>query len=152
MSGHTYYHNPVGLYVALTFALPIMMHPVNEIVEAKVKASTWFRKLCECNAWCREGQRPRSSTSSRAAFLLHLFRVASMLALAVIASFIPGFGALVSLVGSTFCALLSFVLSAIFHLALAAPSFPQRILDRCIFLFGVAFACYGTYTAVSATP
>ncbi|KAL5999493.1 hypothetical protein ACLOJK_037778 [Asimina triloba] len=99
-----------------------------------------------------EGQRPCSSASFRAAFLLHLFRAASVLALAVIASFVPGFGALVSLVGSTFCALLSFVLPAIFHLALATPSFPQRILDRCISLFGVAFACYGTYTAVLATP
>ncbi|KAL5999474.1 hypothetical protein ACLOJK_037759 [Asimina triloba] len=134
----------VGLCVALTFALPIMMHPVNEIVEAKVKAGEGKHMVQEA--------RPCSSASSRAAFLLHLFRAASVLALAVIASFVPGFGALVSLVGSTFCALLSFVLPAIFHLASAAPSFPQRILDRCISLFGVAFACYGTYTAVLATP
>ncbi|KAI4986016.1 hypothetical protein ZWY2020_018646 [Hordeum vulgare] len=94
----------VGL--ALTFA--VMMYPIHEIVEARLLApGGWVRKRC-------------GGVVQRAA--LHLSRVAVVAALAAIACFVPAFGQFVAFVGSTVCALLSFVLPALFHLRVVGPT------------------------------
>ncbi|XP_077220762.1 aromatic and neutral transporter 1 [Tasmannia lanceolata] len=131
----------VGLCVALTFTFPIMMHPVHEIIEEKLKASTWFRKLSY------------DSQSSKKKLVLHASRALFVVALAIVASFVPGFGVLISLVGSTVCALLSFVLPAMFHLIFMRSSldFRQKTVDLAILVFGLVFAGYGTYNAVGVT-
>ncbi|XP_068653505.1 amino acid transporter ANT1-like [Aristolochia californica] len=130
----------VGLCIALTFTFPIMMHPIHEIVEAKLERSFLFEKIC-CNSRLAQ------------IFFLNTSRAISVLALAAVASFIPAFGTFVSLVGSTVCALLSFVLPASFHFLLAGAFSPlwQRLLDLVIVLLGLAFAGYGTYSTVSRT-
>ncbi|XP_038971952.1 amino acid transporter ANT1-like isoform X1 [Phoenix dactylifera] len=128
----------VGLCIALAFTFPIMMHPIQEILEAKLKSSRWFHKACnrvQAAEWIG----------------LHGIRILALVALAVLASFIPGFGAFISFVGSTLCALLSFVLPASFHLTFLGSSMAlwQRMLDYCILLVGLVFALYGTYDAIS---
>ncbi|KAG9455540.1 hypothetical protein H6P81_000048 [Aristolochia fimbriata] len=127
-----------GLCIALTFTFPIMMHPIHEIVEAKLERSFLFHKLC-CNSHFAR------------IFFLNTSRAISVLALTIVASFVPAFGTFVSLVGSTVCALLSFVLPATFHYLLTAGSSPtwQRALDVAIVLLGLAFAAHGTYTTIS---
>ncbi|KAG0448792.1 hypothetical protein HPP92_027666 [Vanilla planifolia] len=127
----------VGLCVALAFTFPIMMHPIYEIIEMKLSSIGWFEKL---------------RLNARAERLGHqAARVLVLVAVAVVASCIPGFGAFISLVGSTVCALLSFVLPATFHLLLVGSEVQlwQRAMDYFIIAFGLAFAAYGTYDALS---
>ncbi|XP_028550051.1 amino acid transporter ANT1 isoform X2 [Dendrobium catenatum] len=78
-------------------------------------------------------------------------RMLVLLIVAIIASCIPGFGTFISLVGSTLCSLLSFVLPATFHLLLMGSNLKlwQRAVDYLVLLVGLAFACYGTYDALS---
>jgi proton-coupled amino acid transporter len=64
---------------------------------------------------------------------------------------VPAFGSFASFVGSTVCALLSFVLPLpeLFHLRVGghAAGATQRDVDWAI-LFGLAFAAHGLYDAV----
>lgn len=126
----------VGLCAALAFTFPIMMHPIYEIVEMKLTSIGWFQKL-RCN---NRGER----------FVVQGARMLVLLIVSIIASSIPGFGTFISLVGSTLCALLSFVLPATFHLFLMGSNLKiwQRVVDYIILLIGLAFACYGTYDAL----
>ncbi|KAK3124823.1 hypothetical protein QOZ80_7BG0593920 [Eleusine coracana subsp. coracana] len=126
----------VGLCIALAFTFPVMMHPIHEIVEARLGSSGCFQKL--------------SHNVHGAEWLgLHLSRILMVIVLTVVASFIPGFGSFISFVGSTMCALLSFVLPALFHLKIVGSSMSlwQHLIDYGILLFGLVFAGYGIFTA-----
>ncbi|KAK8949991.1 hypothetical protein KSP40_PGU016822 [Platanthera guangdongensis] len=126
----------VGLCIALAFTFPIMMHPIYEIVEMKLASIGWFQKL-RCIA---RGER----------LVVQGARMLVLLILSTTASSIPGFGSFISLVGSTLCALLSFVLPATFHLLLMGSNLKiwQRAVDYIILLIGLVFAGYGTYDAL----
>ncbi|CAA7407457.1 unnamed protein product [Spirodela intermedia] len=128
----------LGLCVALAFTFPVMMHPIHEITESRLLSSEWFQKLSRVS--------PAAESAG-----LHLARMLLVTLLTALASLIPGFGAFISLVGSTVCALLSFVLPAIFHLRFLGPSldFKGRALDYAILVLGLTFAAYGTFSAVS---
>lgn len=130
----------VGLCTALAFTFPIMMHPIHDITESRLKSSILFHNICQ-------------NSRGLEAFGIHAARILMVVLMATIASFIPGFGSYISLVGSTLCALLSFVLPATFHLTLMGSRLKswQRYLDYCILFIGVIFAGYGTYNAVSAS-
>ncbi|CAN6469136.1 unnamed protein product [Victoria cruziana] len=121
----------VGLCVALVLALPIMMHPVHDIVEAKLRDVGSSTTCC----WAPP-----------------VARSLAVVAMAVFASFVPGFGMFVSLVGSTVCALLSFVFPAALHLKLvdaAALGPGKKALDVFMLAFGLAFAAYGLASNVT---
>ncbi|WVZ61016.1 hypothetical protein U9M48_010956 [Paspalum notatum var. saurae] len=125
----------VALCVALALTFPVMMHPIHEIVEARVlPPGGWLRR--------------RGGAAERAA--LHASRVAVLVTLSALACFVPAFGSFASFVGSTVCALLSFVLPALFHLRVvgAGAGAGQRALDWAILLFGLAFAAHGLYAVV----
>ncbi|OEL31529.1 Amino acid transporter ANT1 [Dichanthelium oligosanthes] len=129
----------VGLCIALAFTFPIMMHPIHEIVETRFTSSGCFQKL--------------SRNIRGAEWLgLHSSRVLVVTILTVVASFIPAFGSFISFVGSTMCALLSFVLPALFHLSIVGSSMSlwRWVLDYGILLFGLAFAGNGLVTALSS--
>lgn len=119
------------LCVALALTFPVMMHPIHEIVEARLFPSAvgWARKRAAVQA----------------------SRVAVVGAVTAVACFVPAFGEFAAFVGSTVCALLSFVLPALFHLRLvgAAASAWQRAVDGGFLLLGLAFAAHGLYTVVS---
>ncbi|CAD6207301.1 unnamed protein product [Miscanthus lutarioriparius] len=128
----------VVLCIALALTFPVMMHPIHEIVEARLLApGGWLRKRCHVGG-----------AMERAA--LHASRVAVLVALSAISCFVPAFGSFASFVGSTVCALLSFVLPALFHLRVVghAAGAAQRAVDWAILLFGLAFAAHGLYDAV----
>jgi len=129
----------VGLCIALAFTFPVMMHPIHEIVETRFRSSGCFQKL--------------SHNVPGAEWLgLHSSRVLVVAILTVVASFIPAFGSFISFVGSTMCALLSFVLPAVFHLNIVGSSMSlwRRVLDYAILLFGLGFAGYGLVSALSS--
>lgn len=81
---------------------------------------------------------------------MYMSRAILVISLALLASYVPGFGIFASLVGSTLCALISFVLPTTFHLILFGGSlhFWQRALDFCILSCGLLFAAYGTYNTL----
>ncbi|KAM7265899.1 hypothetical protein ACFE04_003582 [Oxalis oulophora] len=83
----------VGLCLGLAFTFPVMVHPVHEIVEDKIKSSSWFTKLYDHGC----GNLRRNMGKA----LIYLSRAIIVTTLAVVASFVPGFGSFVSLVGST---------------------------------------------------
>uniref|UniRef100_J3MJK9 Amino acid transporter transmembrane domain-containing protein n=1 Tax=Oryza brachyantha TaxID=4533 RepID=J3MJK9_ORYBR len=127
----------VGLCIALVFTFPVMMHPIHEIVEARFQSSACFQKL---------SQKVRSAEWLG----LHSSRIIMVTVLSVVASFIPSFGSFISFVGSTVCALLSFVLPALFHLSIVGSSMSlwRRWLDYGFLLFGLGFAGYGLVSAL----
>jgi proton-coupled amino acid transporter len=114
-----------------------MMHPIHEIVEDRFRSSGCFQKL--------------SNSVPGAEWLgLHSSRIFTVTILAVVASFVPEFGSFVSFVGSTMCALLSFVLPTLFHLNIVGSSMSlwQRVLDYSFLIFGLGFAGYGVFTTL----
>uniref|UniRef100_A0A0D9WWZ9 Amino acid transporter transmembrane domain-containing protein n=1 Tax=Leersia perrieri TaxID=77586 RepID=A0A0D9WWZ9_9ORYZ len=127
----------VGLCIALVFTFPIMMHPIHEIVEARFQSSGCLQKLSQ-------------KVHSAEWLGLHSSRIVVVSILSVVASFIPAFGSFISFVGSTVCALLSFVLPTLFHLSIVGSSMSlwRRWLDYGFLLFGLAFAGYGIVTAL----
>lgn len=114
-----------------------MMHPIHEIVEAKVQSNRFFQNICR--NW--HGAEYVGMQISR-------FFAVGLLSL--VASLIPGFGSFISFVGSTVCALLSFVLPAMFHLTFLGSSIGlfRKSVDYCILLIGLVFATYGTYSVI----
>lgn len=122
-----------------------MLHPVHEIIEVNLKENRWFQKYCYNGDGCL----------TRAGKLgLYIIRAVVVILLAVVASYVPAFGVFTSLVGSTVCALISFVLPTIFHLKISGSSLPvwQKSLDVCILSCGFLFACYGTYNTIFGAP
>uniref|UniRef100_A0ACD5YJ65 Uncharacterized protein n=1 Tax=Avena sativa TaxID=4498 RepID=A0ACD5YJ65_AVESA len=127
----------VGLCIALAFTFPVMMHPIHEIFEARIRSSGCLPKL--------------SHNAVAANWLaLHSSRVAVVIVLAVVASSVPAFGSFISFVGSTVCALLAFVLPTAFHLSIVGSSMSlwRRLLDYGFLLFGLVFAGYGMFIAL----
>ncbi|RVW82563.1 Amino acid transporter ANT1 [Vitis vinifera] len=106
-----------------------MLHPLHEIIEVKLKESRWFQK------YCYDG----GDYLTRAGKLgMYVMRAVVVMGLALVASYVPAFGVFTSLVGSTVCALISFVLPTIFHLKISGSSLPtwQKALDVCILSCG----------------
>ncbi|CAN6314706.1 unnamed protein product [Urochloa humidicola] len=127
----------VAMCVALALTFPIMMHPIHEIVEARLLG------------WLRRKQRGGGGGGVVERAAVQASRVAVVAALCAVACFVPAFGSFASLVGSTVCALLSFVLPALFHIRVAGASAMKRAVDWGILVFGLAFAAHGLYTVVA---
>lgn len=124
------------------FTFPIMVCPVNEIVEGKLERVKWFKKPSHND----------SNDSTRLSKIgIYISRAILVIGLAVLASCVPTFGVFVSLVGSTVCALTSFVLPAIFHLELFGSSLHlwQKTLDFIVLFCGLLFAVYGTHSTIA---
>ncbi|CAN6297279.1 unnamed protein product [Urochloa humidicola] len=126
-----------AMCVALALTFPIMMHPIHEIVEARLLG------------WLRRKQRGGGGGGVVERVALQASRVAVVAALCAVACFVPAFGSFASLVGSTVCALLSFVLPALFHLRVAGARATKRAVDWAILVFGLAFATHGLYAVVA---
>ncbi|KAL2345341.1 hypothetical protein Fmac_006626 [Flemingia macrophylla] len=124
----------VGLCMGLAFTLPTMLHPINEIVEGKLKII----------------RRNNNDSTGLGNIGIFISRAIVVIGLAVIASFVPEFGVFASFVGSTLCAMISFVLPATFHLKIFGSSLPiwQMASDSIVLLSGLFFAVYGTYNAI----
>ncbi|KAE9585328.1 putative amino acid transporter, transmembrane domain-containing protein [Lupinus albus] len=125
----------VGLCLGLAFTFPVMIHPFNEIMEGKFN----FVDMGNNN----EPTRMRKIS-------IYMSRAVVVVVLAILASFVPEFGVFASFVGSTICAVISFVLPATFHIKLFGSSLSiwEKFLDSFVLLCGLFFAVYGTYNTI----
>ncbi|XP_014506197.1 amino acid transporter AVT3B-like [Vigna radiata var. radiata] len=112
----------LGLCINLFFTFPLMMNPVYELVERRLYDS----KYC---LWLR--------------WLL-------VLAVSLVAIFVPNFADFLSLVGSSVCVILSFVLPATFHYLVFKEEIDWKCLvcDGAIVVFGLVIAVTGTWSSL----
>ncbi|RWR90566.1 amino acid transporter ANTL1 [Cinnamomum micranthum f. kanehirae] len=112
----------LGLCINLFFTFPLMMNPVHEVFERRF----WGGRFCLWLRW------------------------AAVLGVCLVALLVPNFADFLSLVGSSVCVVLGFVLPALFHLIVFKEDMDwKRIgLDGGIVALGVAFGVSGTYTSL----
>ncbi|PKA60095.1 Lysine histidine transporter-like 1 [Apostasia shenzhenica] len=112
----------IGLCVNLFFTFPIMMNPVYEVAER------WAcgKRYCIWLRW------------------------ATVAMVSLLALLVPNFTDFLSLVGSSICCILGFVLPAAFHLKVYGSEMVWIgvITDAAIIVVGVVFAISGTYSSV----
>ncbi|KAH0969034.1 hypothetical protein GBA52_029105 [Prunus armeniaca] len=114
----------MGLCINLFFTLPLMMNPVFEVVERRFNDS----RYCLWLRWV-------------------MVFVVSLVALLV-----PNFADFLSLVGSSVCVALGFVLPALFHLMVFKEelSWHGMLLDGTIVVLGVVIGVSGTWSSIAA--
>ncbi|XP_030461358.1 amino acid transporter AVT3B-like [Syzygium oleosum] len=112
----------LGLCINLFFTFPLMMHPVYEIVERRF----WGGRYC---IWLR--------------WLL-------VLVVGLIALLVPNFGDFLSLVGSSVCCGLGFVLPSLFHFLVCKEEMSWKgwSVDVGIIVLGVVLGISGTWYAL----
>jgi proton-coupled amino acid transporter len=112
----------IGLCVNLFFTFPLMMNPVYEVVE---------RRFCD----------------SRYSIWL---RWVVVLGVSLVALLVPNFADFLSLVGSSVCCILGFVLPALFHLLVFKEELGWNglLLDGAFVVFGVIIAVTGTWSSL----
>ncbi|XP_015070467.1 amino acid transporter AVT3B [Solanum pennellii] len=112
----------IGLCINLFFTFPLMMNPVYEVVE---------RRFCE-GSYCV------------------WIRWIMVLVVTFVALFVPNFADFLSLVGSSVCIILGFVLPALFHLIVFKDELRWHGLacDGAIIVVAAVFSVYGTYSSL----
>ncbi|KAL5557351.1 hypothetical protein UlMin_039587 [Ulmus minor] len=112
----------LGLCVNLFFTLPLMMNPVFEVVE---------RRFCQSR------------------YCLWL-RWVMVFGVSLAALMVPNFADFMSLVGSSVCVVLGFVLPALFHLMVFKDEMGRLglLFDGCLVVLGVVIAVSGTWSSL----
>lgn len=112
----------LGLCINLFFTFPLMMNPVYEIVERRF----WGGRYCLWLRWV------------------------SVLVVTVVALMVPNFADFLSLVGSSVCCGLGFVLPALFHLLVFREEMSWKgwSIDAGIVALGLVLAVSGTWYAL----
>lgn len=112
----------VGLCVNLFLTFPLMMNPVYEVVE---------RRFCDYR------------------YCLWL-RWAVVLGVSLVALLVPNFADFLSLVGSSVCCVLGFVLPALFHLIVFKQELGWNgiVMDAALLVFGVVIGISGTWSSL----
>ncbi|KAJ8629303.1 hypothetical protein MRB53_022626 [Persea americana] len=112
----------MGLCINLFFTFPLMMNPVHEVFERRF----WGGRFCLWLRWV------------------------VVLSVCLVALLVPNFADFLSLVGSSVCIVLGFVLPALFHLIVFKEDMDWKgvSLDVGIVVLGAAFAVTGTYSSL----
>lgn len=112
----------LGLCINLFFTFPLMMNPVHEVFERRLAGKRF-------SLW---------------------IRWAAVLVVALVALSVPNFADFLSLVGSSVCCTLGFVLPALFHLRVFREDMSRwaTAADLGIIVVGIVFAVYGTYSSL----
>ncbi|KAF7809582.1 amino acid transporter AVT3C-like [Senna tora] len=112
----------LGLSINLFFTFPLMMNPVYEVVERRF----WDSRYC---LWLR--------------WLI-------VLGISLVALLVPNFADFLSLVGSSVCVVLGFVLPALFHCMVFKDEFGWKcmVCDGAIVVFGFIVAVSGTLSSL----
>lgn len=112
----------LGLCINLFFTFPLMMNPVYEVVE---------RRFCD------------------GAYTIWL-RWLVVLGVSLVALMVPNFADFLSLVGSSVCCVLGFVLPALFHLMVFKSHLSRKgiALDVALIVLGLVFAVSGTWSSL----
>ncbi|KAL3693721.1 hypothetical protein R1sor_007372 [Riccia sorocarpa] len=124
----------IGLCLSLFFTIPVLMFPLHEIFEQKLLLNDWFKtqSVLLQTIWC------------------NFLRAFVILVVVTVAIMVPGFGIIISLVGSTVCAMLALVIPSVLHLRVFGNQLTwlTRVGDYALIICGVLFAIYGTYSSV----
>ncbi|XP_016457348.1 amino acid transporter AVT3B-like [Nicotiana tabacum] len=112
----------IGLCINLFFTFPLMMNPVYEVME---------RRFCE-GRYCL------------------WIRWIVVLVVTFVALLVPNFADFLSLVGSSVCIILGFVLPALFHLIVFKDELRWHGLacDGAIIVMAAVFSVYGTFSSM----
>uniref|UniRef100_A0A2P2J2S9 Amino acid transporter transmembrane domain-containing protein n=1 Tax=Rhizophora mucronata TaxID=61149 RepID=A0A2P2J2S9_RHIMU len=112
----------LGLCINLFFSFPLMMNPVYEVVERRF----WDSRYCLWMRW------------------------AVVLGVSLVALLVPNFADFLSLVGSSVCCVLGFVLPALFHLMAFKEElrWSGLLLDAAIVVFGFVVGVIGTWSSL----
>ncbi|KAK3023423.1 hypothetical protein RJ639_042811 [Escallonia herrerae] len=112
----------LGLSVNLFFTFPLMMNPVYEVVERRF----WGGRYCLWLRWV------------------------VVLVVSLVALLVPNFADFLSLVGSSVCVVLGFVLPALFHLLVHKEEmgWGWLALDGAVIVLGVVLAVFGTCSSL----
>ncbi|GAB4848378.1 Amino acid transporter avt3a [Ancistrocladus abbreviatus] len=112
----------VGLCINLFFTFPLMMHPVYEVVERRLMEG----RYCLWLRW------------------------AMVMLVSLVALLVPNFADFLSLVGSSVCIALAFVLPAFFHLLVYKGEMGRAglMVDGAIVTLGIVLGVSGTWTAL----
>ncbi|CAL9077403.1 unnamed protein product [Musa acuminata var. zebrina] len=112
----------LGLCINLFFTFPVMMNPVFEVAER------WLHGKRYC--WW--------------------LRWAAVVAVSLVATLVPNFGDFLSLVGSSVCVVLGFVLPAWFHLKVFREElgWASTIADIAIVIAGLVLAIFSTWSSL----
>eukprot|EP01062_Namystynia_karyoxenos_P066948 TRINITY_DN60864_c0_g1_i1.p1 TRINITY_DN60864_c0_g1~~TRINITY_DN60864_c0_g1_i1.p1 ORF type:complete len:471 (+),score=137.86 TRINITY_DN60864_c0_g1_i1:107-1519(+) len=117
----------IALCVGLYFTFPVMMFPVYQIAETKFFPAAW-------------NELPPSQLMLRQ----NLFRASVVVFAAFVASAVPSFSLFISLIGSSCCALLAFILPAMFSLQIQGVSPMVLLREAAVIAIGVIGAVVGT--------
>ncbi|KAJ8505197.1 hypothetical protein OPV22_006083 [Ensete ventricosum] len=114
----------LGLCINLFFTFPVMMNPVFEVAERWVCG----KRYCWWLRW------------------------AVVVAVSLVATLVPNFADFLSLVGSSVCVVLAFVLPALFHLKVFGSElgWTGATVDIAIVIIGMALAISGTWSSLMA--
>lgn len=112
----------IGLCVNLFFTFPLMMNPVYEVVERRF----WGARYCLWMRW------------------------AVVLGVSLLALLVPNFADFLSLVGSSVCIILGFVLPSLFHMIVYKDELGLggMAVDGAIVVLGVVLAVTGTWSSL----
>ncbi|KAG9442568.1 hypothetical protein H6P81_018422 [Aristolochia fimbriata] len=112
----------IGLCINLFFTFPLMMNPVYEVAERRLSKGRY-------TLWLR--------------WVIVLF-------VSLVALLVPNFADFLSLVGSSVCIILGFVLPALFHLIVfkGEMDWKRRALDGVIVVVGVLLGVSGTFSSL----
>ncbi|CAM8902427.1 hypothetical protein QQ045_011971 [Rhodiola kirilowii] len=112
----------LGLCINLFFTFPLMMNPVYEVMERRFCGSRY-------NVWMRWGM---------------------VLVVTLVALSVPNFADFLSLVGSSVCIILGFVLPALFHILVFKDEMSKKrmAVDCAIVLLGIVLGVSGTWSSL----
>jgi len=118
----------LALCLALYLTYPIMMFPVNDVMEESVLPESVKRPSRQ-------------------------FRIGVVFLTAAVAYSVPDFGKFLGLVGSSICTILGFILPPCVHLLVFGGneiSLWEKIMDTILILFGAILGIFGTYSSVKS--
>lgn len=127
----------LGICFSLLFTFPVMMTPLHEIYERRMYEWPLFQEYVVPNKNLRHG-------------IQRTIRSLVVLLVVIIAVGVPKFSVFISLVGSSACSLLGFVLPALFHLYVFKEdlTIKEKLADWLLIVFGISFGAWGTIQTI----
>ncbi len=128
-----------ALCVGLYFTYPIMLFPVNQVME------DWIFTPQQQTQNDKIDNHHQDNNNNKYASII--FRCLVVLGSTLVAWIIPDFGKFLSLVGASICTILGFILPAYFHRKAFGDEIKtwELIIDYFLITFGIIFGIVGTY-------
>lgn len=128
----------VGFCISLFFTFPVMMHPVYEIFERRISLSSWFQNNIGIH-----GEEKQTAFFSALRAVIVVF-------VAYLAISIPQFSTFLSIIGSSVCSLLAFIIPGLLHLRAMGEDIEKTDLfaDWFLIVFGAIFGIWGTIDTI----